>query len=151
MKSVVFLLLFFTVSPAFGVATTRHYFIAAEDVTWDYAPSGRDLLHAQAIPPPWTNRTRWAKTRYIEYTDGTFSMRKRQPEWLGILGPIIRAEVGDTIVVDFLNRSRMPHSIHPHGLHYDKANEGAAYVSAITGFQVPPGGRFTYHWFAAPE
>jgi len=26
-------------------AATRHYYIAAEDVTWDYAPSVRDLLY----------------------------------------------------------------------------------------------------------
>ncbi len=24
-----------------------------EDVTWDYAPSGRDLIHGGAIPRPW--------------------------------------------------------------------------------------------------
>jgi hypothetical protein len=130
------------------MAITRHYYIAAEDVSWDYAPSGRDLLHARDIPQPWAKQTRWTKTQYIEYTDSTFSVRKPQPEWLGILGPIIRAEVGDTIIVEFLNRSHMRHSIHPHGLRYTKSNEGAAYVSAITGFQVPPGTRYTYRWLA---
>src|SRR5262249_14538109 len=80
-------------------AATRHYYIAAEDVTWDYAPSGRDLFHSHPVPMPWGGQTKWAKTRYIEYTDATFSTRKPQPEWLGILGPVIRAEVGDEIVV----------------------------------------------------
>jgi manganese oxidase len=130
------------------IAATRHYYIAAEDVSWDYAPSGRDLLHGRPIPQPWAKQTRWPKTRYLEYTDTTFSVRKPQPEWLGILGPIIRAEVGDEIVVEFLNRSRQPHSIHPHGLRYDKANEGALYLPAGAGSRVAPGGRFTYHWFA---
>src|SRR5580704_18378359 len=82
-------------------AATRHYYIAAEDVVWDYAPSAQDLLHGQPIPLPWSAQLRWKKTRYIEYTDATFSERKPQPEWLGILGPMIRAEVGDTIVVEF--------------------------------------------------
>jgi hypothetical protein len=27
------------------MAATRLYYIAAENVTWDYAPSGRDLIH----------------------------------------------------------------------------------------------------------
>jgi hypothetical protein len=129
-------------------AATRHYYIAAEDVTWDYAPSGRDLIHGGIIPYPWTLQTRWAKTRYIEYTDATFSTVKPQAEWLGILGPMIRAEVGDTILVDFLNRSHAPHSIHPHGLRYDKDNEGAMYLPAGRGGSVPQGGRFTYHWQA---
>lgn len=131
-----------------GMAATRHYYIAAEDVTWDYAPGGQDVLHGRQIPLPWAGHTQWSKTRYIEYTDATFSARKPQPTWLGILGPIIRVEVGDTIVVDFLNRSRMPHSIHPHGLRYDKANEGALYIPFVAGGRVPPGGRFTYQWFA---
>jgi hypothetical protein len=129
-------------------AVTRHYYIAAEDITWDYAPSGRDLIHGGIIPYPWTLQTRWSKTRYIEYTDATFSKLKPQAEWLGILGPVIRAEVGDTVLVDFLNRSRSPHSIHPHGLRYDKDNEGAMYLPAGRGGAVPPGGRFTYHWSA---
>jgi len=107
-----------------------------------------DLLHGQSIPQPWFPQTSWKKTRFIEYTDATFSQRKPQPEWLGILGPIIRAEVGDSIEVEFLNRSRLPHSIHPHGLRYDKASEGASYLPFGSGSRVVPGGRFTYHWFA---
>jgi FtsP/CotA-like multicopper oxidase with cupredoxin domain len=140
------LLLALATAPTAGAAT-RHYYIAAEDVIWDYAPGGQDVLHGRQIPLPWAGRTQWNKTRYIEYTDGTFSVRKPQPDWLGILGPVIRGQVGDTIVVDFLNRGRMPHSIHPHGLRYDKANEGALYLPFGAGGRVPPKGRFTYRWF----
>jgi manganese oxidase len=129
-------------------ATTRHYYIAAEDVSWDYAPSGHDLLGGRPIPEPWTQRTRWPKTRFVEYTDTTFTTRKPQPEWLGILGPVIRAEVGDAVVVEFLNRSRQPHNIHPHGLRYDKDSEGALYLPWGAGSRIAPGGRFTYHWLA---
>ena len=132
--------------------TVRHYFIAAEDVDWDFAPTGRDLMHNGPLPLPWSTRTKYSKTRYVEYTDATFSARKPQPQWLGILGPIIRAEVGDTIAVDFLNRSQDYRSIHPHGVRYDKQNEGAHYSSHMSdGDMVPPGGRFTYHWTADEE
>jgi FtsP/CotA-like multicopper oxidase with cupredoxin domain len=135
--------------PAMGFAgKVRHYYIAAEDVTWDYAPSGKDLVHGATVPNPWRAQTRWKKTRYIEYTDATFSVQKPQPEWLGILGPILRAEVGDTLLVTFLNRSEKAHSIHPHGLHYDKDNEGAAYLPYGKGAGVAPGERFTYRWTA---
>jgi len=126
----------------------RTYYIAAEDVTWDYAPSGHDLIDGKPIPLPWRDRTIWSKSRYIEYTDATFTTRKPQPEWLGILGPVIRAQVGDEIVVHFLNRSNKPHGIHPHGLRYDKDNEGARYVRSGLGAEIPPGAQFTYHWFA---
>ena len=129
-------------------SATRHYYIAAEDVMWDYAPSSRDLIHGVKLPQVWDGDTKWKKTRFIEYTDNTFTTRKPQPDWLGILGPIIRAEVGDEIIVDFVNRSRRPHSIHPHGLRYDKNSEGGAYVPAGRGASIAPGGRFTYHWLA---
>lgn len=129
-------------------ATTRHYFIAAEDMPWNYAPSGMDLLSATPIRQPWSLKLQWPKTRFVEYTDNTFTTRKPQPDWLGILGPIIRAEVGDEIVVEFLNRARTAHDMHPHGLRYDKDNEGSFYIPFGKGDRVAPGRRFIYHWFA---
>jgi manganese oxidase len=141
-------LFFFLLSVCSCVAATRHYYIAAEDVTWNYAPSGRNLLNGTPIPQPWALKVQWGKSRFIEYTDDTFTTPKRQPEWLGILGPVIRAEVGDEIVVDFLNRGNRGHDMHPHGLHYDKNNEGALYLPVAKGAFVPPQGKYTYHWFA---
>lgn len=145
----IYISLFFFFGIANGLAATRHYYIAAEDVVWDYAPSGRNLMNGSALSPGM--RLHWPKTRFIEYTDNTFTTPKPQPEWLGILGPIIRAEVGDEIVVEFLNRSRKAHDMHPHGLRYDKNNEGSYYLPFGTGAQVGSGGRFTYHWFANPS
>lgn len=136
----------FLVSPL--AAATRQYYIAAEDVTWNFAPSGRNLLDGNPVPQPWAPKLEWPKTRFIQYTDDTFSVRVPQPEWLGILGPIIRGEVGDEIIVDFLNRSHIAHDMHPHGLRYDKSNEGSLYLPVAKGAVVPPGGRYTYHWFA---
>ena len=104
-------LIFFCFSVCSSLAATRHYYIAAEDVTWNYAPSGHNLLNGTPIPQPWALKVQWAKSRFIEYTDNTFTTPKPQPDWLGILGPIIRAEVGDEIVVDFLNRSHRGHDI----------------------------------------
>ena len=106
-------------------AHVREYYIAAEQIEWDYAPSGLELMHGEDIPYPWGLHRHWPKTRFVEYTDGSFSRRKPQPEWLGILGPIIRAEVGDSVLVHFRNLARGYHSIHVHGLRYDKQNEGA--------------------------
>ena len=129
-------------------AATRHYYIAAEDVTWNYAPSGIDLLSATPIRQPWGLKLQWPKTRFIEYTDDTFTTRKPQADWLGILGPVIRGEVGDEIVVEFLNRGHVAHDMHPHGLRYDKDNEGSFYIPFGKGDRVAPGKKFTYHWFA---
>jgi manganese oxidase len=129
----------------------RQYYIAAEDLDWEFAPSGRDLLHNETISRFWALTPKYPKTRYIEYTDDTFKIRKPQPEWLGILGPIIRAEVGDEILVHFLNRSLRAHSIHSHGVRYDKDSEGAHYVVPGRGAMIRNGDRFTYHWRVMPE
>src|SRR5579863_8749471 len=131
-----------------ALGATRHYYIAAEDVPWNYAPSGINLMSATPIRQPWSLKLQWPKTRFIEYTDDTFTVRKPQPDWLGILGPVIRAEVGDEIVVDFLNRGHVAHDMHPHGLRYDKDNEGSFYIPFGKGDRVAPGRKFTYHWFA---
>ena len=125
------------VSPC--LAVTRHYYIAAEDVDWNYAPSGQDLIHGSPLPLTWSQKTHWPKSRFVGYTDESFSTRQPQPEWLGILGPIIRAEVGDEIFVHFFNRTHGMHNIHPHGLRYDKDNEGGFYVPRGKGGRVPPG------------
>jgi hypothetical protein len=129
-------------------AKDRHYYIAAEDTAWDYAPSGKDLVHGTALPALWRSQKSWNKTKYVEYTDATFTVRKPQPEWLGILGPVLRAEVGDTVFVQFMNRSATAHSIHPHGLHYDKDNEGSVYLPYGAGAGVQPGASYTYKWLA---
>ena len=53
--------------------------------------------------------------------DATFTQQKqrnKEEEHLGIMGPMIKAEVGDTIEVIFKNLASREYSIHPHGLFY---------------------------------
>src|SRR5579862_4676902 len=127
------------VSPAVsGGDQTRTYYIAADEVDWNYAPSGRDQAMgmpfmgvAKAIMEHGPHRigSIYRKAIYREYTDGTFSALKPRPaEWehAGILGPILRAEVGDTIKVVFKNNGSHPYSMHPHGVFYRKDSEGAS-------------------------
>jgi manganese oxidase len=142
---------------------TRTYFIAADEVEWNYAPSGRD----EAMGMPFMGIARsfmehgphrigavYRKAVYREYTDETFSTLKPRPaEWAhaGILGPVLRAEVGDTIKVVFRNNGSHPYSVHPHGVFYQKRSEGSAYEDGgaaedKTGGAVPPGQIHTYVW-----
>lgn len=142
-------------APAGQGATTRHYYLQAEDVVWDFAPTNMDLIHGGPIPAPWTRSHIFNKVRYIEYTDGSFTTKKPQPDWLGVLGPIIRAEVGDIVMVHFRNHTTSgSYGVHPHGFRYTKDNEGAHYTGVNTGqppgagAEVPPGGSFDYEWLA---
>ena len=139
--------------PAAQSVRVRDYYVTAEEVMWDFAPARQNLVmnhagHAARLPATWAKSTRWKKLRYVEYTDDSFATRRPQPEWLGILGPILRAEVGDTVRVHFLNRTHGHYGMHPHGLRYTKDHEGAFYASAGRGARIPPGGRFTYEWIA---
>lgn len=43
---------------------------------------------------------------------------------LGLLGPMLRGQEGDTIIVTFRNMVDRPCSIHPHGIAYGKQSEG---------------------------
>jgi FtsP/CotA-like multicopper oxidase with cupredoxin domain len=141
----------------------RTYYIAADEVLWDYAPSHADQVTGQpyhfqddpgskgTLDP---NATAYRKTIYREYTDDTFqTLKPRAAAWahLGILGPLIRAEVGDTINVVFRNHASRPYSIHPHGVFYRKESEGARYEDGTSGARkaddaVAPGATYTYRW-----
>src|SRR5438093_6179556 len=87
---------------------SRIYYIAADEAAWNYAPSGGDLITGKPLGPAedtWTRRGPdrighvYRKALYREYTDGTFKhLKLRGSRWrhLGLLGPVIHAEVGDT-------------------------------------------------------
>ena len=68
--------------------------------------------------------TEWAKTRFIEYTDGTFTTRSRNPSGWEFLVRHSRGSGDDDVIVEFLIAASVPHNMHPHGLRYDKNNEG---------------------------
>jgi len=142
---------------------TRTYYIAADEVNWNYAPSGRD--EAMGMPfdeisklytqsGPHRIGSVYKKAVYREYTDASFStLRPRPPDeqYLGILGPILRGEVGDTIKIVFKNNASHPYSMHPHGVVYQKDSEGADYNDATGGADksdggVPPGATHIYTW-----
>ncbi len=156
-----FVMFFTSLLPMPVFSQTRYYYIAAEDVIWDFAPSGKNLVHCQTeasscyISAPWTNSHIFPMTRYIQY-EADFQTPVPQPEWLGVLGPILRAEVGDTVRVSFCNRTQgaTAYGMHPHGLRYTKDNEGAHYFGANTrippgaGAELKPGQCFDYIWVA---
>ena len=141
----------------------RAYYIAADEVDWDYAPGGVNRMMGmkfEGYSTVFTERgahrigTVYRKATYREYTDDTFTrLKPRAPEWehTGILGPILRAKVGDTIKILFKNNASRPYSMHPHGVLYNKDSEGAPYDDGTSGKDkeddaVPPGKTHTYIW-----
>jgi hephaestin len=157
------------VAAAGGVLRT--YYIAADDVLWDYAPDGTNDItgkpfteEEQTFTLNGPNRVghRYWKSLYRAYTDASFTHLVPRPtscapnarvcdDALGILGPVIRATVGDSIRVVFKNNTAFPASVHPHGVFYEKNAEGAPYADGTSGGSkgddaVPPGRTWTYNW-----
>ncbi|XP_048190634.1 ceruloplasmin isoform X2 [Perognathus longimembris pacificus] len=154
----------------------RHYYIAAEEIIWSYAPSGVDAFTKENLTDPESDAgvffeqgpTRiggsYKKLVYREYTDASFLTRKvRGPdeEHLGVLGPLIWSEVGDVIKVTFSNKSPHPLSIEPTGVRFTKDNEGTYYAPRGTPLRggapphpashVAPQETFTYTWTVSEE
>lgn len=162
----ILILLLFGAHVSVCAGVTRTYYIAAEEVLWDYAPSypynpmhrtffsDMEKVFVQGDGKGRIGH-RYFKARFVEYTDATFKQMKPRPaEWrhLGILGPVIRADVGDTIKVVLRNNMKsMPVSMHPHGVFYRKHSEGTHYHDGTSGFDkdddaVLPGKTYTYTW-----
>jgi hephaestin len=150
-------------SAAQSSATTRTYYIAADEVNWDYAPEGQNQITGAPFGDdenvfvqqgPDRIGSVYKKALFREYTDATFTtLKPKDARWVhtGVLGPTIRAEVGDTIKVVFRNNATLPYSMHPHGVRYAKSSEGAPYNDGTSGADkaddaVAPGASVTYTW-----
>ncbi|MFI9272949.1 multicopper oxidase domain-containing protein [Kitasatospora sp. NPDC052896] len=144
-------------------STVRTYHLAADQVTWNYAPQGGNLITGApfagderdfTVPGPARLGAVHQKSRYRQYTDDSFGTLVRpaaEDAHLGLLGPVLRAAVGDTVRVVFRNNTPFPASIHPHGVFCTRADEGATgsdgtTPSGPTGDVVAPGDTFTYTW-----
>jgi FtsP/CotA-like multicopper oxidase with cupredoxin domain len=151
----------YAAGPAGG--RTHTYYLAADEVDWDYVPDGANAITGTPFAglqqiivtsaPDRIGRV-YRKALYREYTDSSFgTLKPRSAAWehLGMLGPLLRAEVGDTIRVVFRNNGSHPYTLHPHGVFYTKSSEGAPYVDGTSGADkaddgVPPGGTHVYVW-----
>jgi FtsP/CotA-like multicopper oxidase with cupredoxin domain len=146
--------------PTAPAGKTRMYYVSADEVEWDYAPHNMDHMTGKPFDKStmiWVEKGKdrigqvYRKAIYREYTDSTFqTLKPRTAEYahMGILGPVIHAEVGDTIRIVFRNNATQLYGMHPHGVSYAKESEGAPYAGMSpesTGL-VAPGHMHTYIW-----
>ena len=76
----------------------------------------------------------YKKAKFVAYTTDSFITKAPEDPLMGLLGPVIRAEVGDIINVTLRNNLLSQNvSITPHGVMYTKNNEGDAYNDGTTG------------------
>uniref|UniRef100_H2VCE2 Ceruloplasmin n=1 Tax=Takifugu rubripes TaxID=31033 RepID=H2VCE2_TAKRU len=141
---------------------TREYFLRIEEVSWNYAPSGMNLIQNRTVDEdeeasvflkrgPQRIGPTYKKAVYKQYSDATYRTEVTKPGWLGYLGPLLASEQGDTVIVHLRNAASRPYSIHPHALNYSKSSEGALYPDKTGPEQkrddlVLPGTTVTYEW-----
>jgi manganese oxidase len=143
----------------------RTYYIGVIKTDWNYAPSGKNLITGKALTQSKEALT-FTKARYLEYTDETFSTTRSSVDaeyaarikHMGIMGPPIYVEVGDTIRVVLKNLTpkddHFDLTLHVHGLKYGKLDEGAPTADGMThdsmDDHVKPGEQYVYE-FAADD
>ncbi|XP_062875113.1 coagulation factor VIII isoform X1 [Trichomycterus rosablanca] len=134
----------------------RSYYIAAEEVTWNYGIekppqliNSREMRRGRSKYFP-----TYRKVVYRAYHDKEFRnpvKRGELDEHLGIMGPVLKAEINDVLTVVFKNLATRPYSLHLHGV-YDRTMESSASQGEDLGRKegpgdpVPPGQERVYNW-----
>uniref|UniRef100_A0A8C4WDM9 Methyltransferase 1, tRNA methylguanosine n=1 Tax=Gopherus evgoodei TaxID=1825980 RepID=A0A8C4WDM9_9SAUR len=123
--------------------TWTHY-IAAEEVDWDYAPITPTYLDSQFLEAgPQRIGSKYKKVMFVEYEDGTFKKRKVSDQRdTGILGPVLKGEVGDQFLVRERERCQYP----------PLAVASNAFERCyVKGIPIEPGQSFKYSWKVTTE
>ncbi|XP_015240136.1 PREDICTED: coagulation factor VIII-like [Cyprinodon variegatus] len=125
----------------------RH-FIAAEEVTWNYAPhlnpTDSELQSRNLPPSPHHLGYTYKKVMFVEYTDEFFTEKKNPSE--SLLGPILKGKVDDKIYIIFKNLASRPFNIYPNGLTKVLPFNVNAAVHDLRTLGIPPNKTFVYIW-----
>jgi FtsP/CotA-like multicopper oxidase with cupredoxin domain len=137
-------------------AATREYWVAAVPVTFNIVPNGHDAVMGMDYTPA---QTVFGTVVYRRYTRNWRRPVRNTPAGSSnqdlIPGPLLRARVGDRLVIHFKNldtRFDRPHSMHFHGVHYKPSSDGA-YLPGFSGgdADVKPGRTWTYRLRAGSD
>uniref|UniRef100_A0A8C7QUA2 Coagulation factor VIII, procoagulant component n=1 Tax=Oncorhynchus mykiss TaxID=8022 RepID=A0A8C7QUA2_ONCMY len=128
----------------------RSYYIAAQEITWDYGiRKPHQLIKTRGMRK---FLAEYKKVVFRAFSDRDFQIpvtRGELQEHLGLMGPIIKAEVNDLLTVTFKNMASRPYSLHLHGV-YDKSQgdgqSSGAGVAGVPGEAVQPGEVRVYTW-----
>ena len=143
----------FAAAPA-ASAQTREYWVAAVPVTWNMIPNQFDDITGTRFDPVQTVMPTVVYRRFTAHWGSPLANTPESGNQNLIPGPLLRARVGDRILVHFKNLDfalRHPHSMHFHGVRYKPSSDGA-YVPGVSGRDgdVMPGQSWTYRLTALP-
>jgi manganese oxidase len=122
---------------------TREYWIRAEKVKWNIVPTHHDGMMNKKIP---------GKTTFTALAYRPYAANFAYPQGPATIpGPLLQVPTGETLVVNFQNATGVPVTMHPHGVFYTEANDGAykGQYTMPSGF-VQNHQTFRYVWEARP-
>uniref|UniRef100_A0A671W8Q5 Coagulation factor VIII-like n=1 Tax=Sparus aurata TaxID=8175 RepID=A0A671W8Q5_SPAAU len=140
-----------------GEVRFRHYYIAAEEVTWDYGiRKPHQLLNPREVRRGMRKfLPAYKKVVFRAYKDEDFRDpvdRGELQEHLGIMGPFIRTEINNLLTVIFKNKASRPYSFHLQGVYDRTQGAGMAQTTrpsaplGVPGEPLAPGETRTYNW-----
>jgi FtsP/CotA-like multicopper oxidase with cupredoxin domain len=141
-------------APAAGAAT-REFWVAAVPVTWNMVPNQFDAIASTRHEPAQTVMGTVVYRRYTPHWRRPLPNTPTSGNQNSIPGPLLRARVGDKLVVHFRNLDfarHQPHSMHFHGVEYKPSSDGA-FIPGVSGRDgdVKPGQSWTYRLTAGRE
>jgi FtsP/CotA-like multicopper oxidase with cupredoxin domain len=141
--------------PATAQGAVREYWVKAENVQWDVAPNGQDVIMGTQIPLAQRTLTAIVYRRYSRNFARLMPNTRKSADNDTIPGPIIEARVGDRVVVHFRNEDhayKLRHSMHFHAFNYAPGSDGA-FIPRVSGAggDVAVGKGFTYRLTAGPD
>jgi FtsP/CotA-like multicopper oxidase with cupredoxin domain len=137
-------------------AAVRNYWVGAVPATWNIIPNGRDAIMNETYP---ASETVFPTVLYRRFSPHWGRAERNNPTQTtdtdGIPGPLIRARVGDVVLVHFKNMDtafHRPHSMHFHAFHYAPSSDGA-YLPGFSGrdADVRVGQSYTYRLRAGAD
>jgi manganese oxidase len=143
-------------APAASAAVREYWVAAVPAPTWNMAPNQRDAIHGTVLSPA---QTVFPTIVYRRYTRRWGHPIRNAPHGSSnqdlIPGPLLRARVGDRLLVHFKNLDTLynrPHSMHFHGVHYKPSSDGA-FVPGVSGRDgdVKPRQTWTYKLTAGSD
>ena len=133
-------------------APVREYWVAAVPVTWNVVPNERNAIEGERFT---RDETVFRTVAYRQFTKDFAEQLPNASGNPGLQGPLIRARVGETLLIHFRNLDTLtnhPHSMHFHGVRYRFGSDGA-FIPGFSGpgANVKPGETFTYRLVAEKD
>lgn len=145
-----------TAAPSIGTGQTREYWVQADSMLWNLVPNGRDDFSGGTYKDTQTSIVTVGYRAYTPNWEALLPAGGDIGDNSGVPGPVIRARVGDTLVIHLKNNDQRPkwaaHSLHMQGLVREPENDAFWHGAQpnLPGTAIYPGENYIYRYVVPP-